>query len=55
MRSHKIAAVPGRGIGVEVIEGGLGALDLLSERDGFLASTWSTSTEAQTVAGARVR
>ncbi len=34
MREHKIAAIPGDGIGIEVIEAGLKVLDVLQERDG---------------------
>ncbi|HEX6980362.1 MAG TPA: tartrate dehydrogenase [Alphaproteobacteria bacterium] len=34
MREHKIAAIPGDGIGVEVIEAGLKVLDVLQQRDG---------------------
>jgi tartrate dehydrogenase/decarboxylase/D-malate dehydrogenase len=34
MRHHKIAAIPGDGIGVEVIAAGLEVLDVLARRDG---------------------
>ncbi|MEZ5847573.1 MAG: tartrate dehydrogenase [Geminicoccaceae bacterium] len=34
MRSHAIAAIPGDGIGIEVIDAGCAVLDVLAERDG---------------------
>ena len=34
MREHRIAAIPGDGIGVEVIAAGLKVLDVLAQRDG---------------------
>lgn len=37
MRTHRIAAIPGDGIGVEVVEAGLRALDALAARDGGFA------------------
>ena len=34
MKSYRIAAIPGDGIGIEVVEAGLRVLDALAERDG---------------------
>ncbi|RAI02275.1 tartrate dehydrogenase [Acuticoccus sediminis] len=37
MRTHKIAAIPGDGIGVEVVDASLEVLDVLASRDGSFA------------------
>ncbi|WP_235031330.1 isocitrate/isopropylmalate family dehydrogenase, partial [Geminicoccus flavidas] len=34
MKTYRIAAIPGDGIGIEVVEAGLRVLDALAERDG---------------------
>ena len=34
MREYRIAAIPGDGIGIEVIAAGLKVLDVLAQRDG---------------------
>ena len=35
MKRYSIAAIPGDGIGTEVIEAGLDVLDAVAEREGF--------------------
>ena len=48
MRSHKIAAIPGDGIGPEVIAAGLEVLEACAERDGGFALDVPISTGART-------
>ena len=53
MRTHKIAAIPGDGIGVEVVDAGLEVLQALAERDGgfrfeFEHFDWSTDRYKRT-------
>jgi tartrate dehydrogenase/decarboxylase / D-malate dehydrogenase len=55
MRTHKIAAIPGDGIGVEVVEAGLEVLQALADRDGgfqLQVQHFDWSTERYRKAGA---
>jgi isocitrate/isopropylmalate dehydrogenase len=46
MKRHRIAAIPGDGIGQEVIAAGVEVLEALAERDGRSASPSIISTGA---------